>query len=179
MAPMYLESQVKLTGMYATFAPAIDFSGGKYGIGILSKEQPINTRAVALPGREEARALLVAEFEDYLFCATHFSLTPQDQLASATIIKDLFKDIKKPIFLAGDMNSTPGDSTQSALTSHFTALTDTTLFTHPANTPNVCIDYIYINKAHSDRFEVTKQAVIADSVASDHRPVQVVIRSKK
>ena len=47
---------------YASYAPAIDFEGGKYGIGILSRERPISVRQYALPGSEEARTLLVAEF---------------------------------------------------------------------------------------------------------------------
>ena len=52
-----------LTLMYYTYAPAIDYDGGKYGIGMLSKEKPLCYRYLPLPGREEARTLLVVEFE--------------------------------------------------------------------------------------------------------------------
>ena len=41
------------TQMVANYAPAISFQGGKYGIGILSKEQPLAIRTFPLPGREE------------------------------------------------------------------------------------------------------------------------------
>lgn len=63
------------TQMYACFAPAIDYDGGKYGIGLLSKKAPVHLQTIALPGREEARALILAEFEDYIYCCTHLSLT--------------------------------------------------------------------------------------------------------
>lgn len=82
------------TNMYATYAPAISFGGGKYGIGILSKEQPIRYRVAALPGREEKRTLLMAEFSSCIFCCTHLSLTKADRIASLEIIKreiDIFR----------------------------------------------------------------------------------------
>lgn len=60
-----------LTLMHHMYAPAIDYDGGKYGIGMLSKEKPLGYRYLPLPGREEARALLVVEFEKYIYCCTH------------------------------------------------------------------------------------------------------------
>ena len=70
------------TQMHASYAPAISFQGGKYGIGILSKEKPLNINTYPLPGREEERMLMVAEFENYFFACTHLSLTEEDRLAS-------------------------------------------------------------------------------------------------
>ena len=61
------------TQMYASYAPAIDYQGGKYGIGILSREKPLAVHRYAMPGREERRALIVAEFAEYIFCCSHFS----------------------------------------------------------------------------------------------------------
>ena len=70
------------TGMIPIFAPAIDFDGGKYGIGILAREKPISIKRVMLPGREESRVLLIAEFENYYFCCTHLSLTENEDRKS-------------------------------------------------------------------------------------------------
>ena len=53
--------------MHACCAPAIDFDGGKYGIGQFSKKAPIHLQTMALPGREEARTLILAELEDYIY----------------------------------------------------------------------------------------------------------------
>lgn len=56
------------TLMFPVYAPAINYDGGKYGIGMLSKEKPLSYRYLALPGREEERALLIVEFEKYIYC---------------------------------------------------------------------------------------------------------------
>ena len=55
------------TQMHACFAPAIEFEGGKYGIGLLTKQVPLRLQTIPLPGREEARTLILAEFEDYIY----------------------------------------------------------------------------------------------------------------
>ena len=52
--------------MHACFAPAIEFEGGKDGIGLLTKQVPLRLQTIPLPGREEARTLILAEFEDYI-----------------------------------------------------------------------------------------------------------------
>ena len=92
---------------YASYAPAIDLEGGKYGIGILSRERPISVRQYALPGSEEARTLLVAEFDDYVFASTHLSLTEADRMASISIIEEAAKKSGKPFVVAGDLNDKP------------------------------------------------------------------------
>ena len=55
------------TQMHACFAPAIEFEGGKYGIGLLTKQVPLRLQTIPLPGREEARTLIPEEFEDYIY----------------------------------------------------------------------------------------------------------------
>ncbi len=62
------------TDMTATYSSAIDFDGGRYGIGILSKEQPIAVKHIQLPGREEARTAVIAEFDDYVFLCRRLEL---------------------------------------------------------------------------------------------------------
>ena len=88
------------TQMHAYFAPAIDYDGGKYGIGLLTKEIPVSLKTMTLPGREEARALIMAEFDNYIYCCTHLSLTEEDRMASLELIKDFAAAHKKPFFLA-------------------------------------------------------------------------------
>ena len=78
----------RLTDMYGFFAAAIPYQGGSYGIGILSKEKPLSCRIIPMSGREEKRVMVIAEFENYVFCATHQSLTPLDQLLS---VKEIVK----------------------------------------------------------------------------------------
>mgnify|MGYP002245267639 CR=1 FL=1 len=93
-----------------------------------------------LPGREERRLLLVAEFKEYVMCCSHFSLTKEDQVLSVPIILDALKDIRKPLFLAGDMNSIQGSPTQNALQEKFMPLNNYKDNTIPGQSPNRCID---------------------------------------
>ena len=164
--------------MHAFFSAAIPYDGGSYGIGILSKEKPLAIRTLPMPGREEARTMIVAEFKDYVFCATHQSLTPEDQEASVPLILQATDSIGKPVFLAGDMNSHPYEKPQQLLREHFITLNDTTAHTFPADQPQECIDYIYAYAGNGHSFEVTQDTVIAEPKASDHRPVSVKVTIK-
>ena len=168
----------KLTGMHGTYAAAIPFQGGSYGIGILSREIPIKYKIIPMPGREEKRTLIIAEFKDYVFCATHQSLTPEDQLLAVPLIEKALQNVDKPIFMAGDMNSAPASVPQLELAKHFATLNDTTSYTFPADRPNRCIDYIYGYSKNGYRFDVQYRKVIEDTISSDHRPVQVIVQVK-
>lgn len=169
-----LEELGALTDMYYVYAPAIDFEGGKYGIGLLSGDLPVQFTSVPLPGREEERILLIAEFEKYVIFCTHLSLTPEDQLASIQIIQEQMMKIdgNKPIFLAGDLNALPDSKTISALKNDFSILGDTKACTFPADKPVQCLDYIMVapnNNVVQQKFSF----VYDEPVASDHRPVVV------
>ena len=171
-----LDTLRKLTGLHGFYAPSIPYQSGTYGIGLLSREKPLHVRTVPMPGREEARTMIVAEFRDYIFCATHQSLTPEDQLASVPLILQAIGSPGKPVFLAGDMNSQPQEKPQELLRRHFTALNDTAACTFPADRPHSCIDYIYALTDNGYRFEVVQDTVIAEPAASDHRPVLVTAK---
>ena len=164
------------TQMHATYAPAISFQGGKYGIGILSKETPLNIRTYPLPGREEARMLLVAEFENYVFACTHLSLTEEDRLASLDIIKSSVVKSNKPYFLAGDLNDQPDSKFIQALQQDFQVLTHIKKPTFPAPEPTETIDYIAAWRHGSNDFANLSAQVLEEPVASDHRPLSVQLR---
>ena len=51
------------TGMFPTYHGSISYQGGKYGIGILTRDKPLRTEALVLPGKEEARSLLIVEMK--------------------------------------------------------------------------------------------------------------------
>lgn len=164
------------TQMYATYAPAISFQGGKYGIGILSKETPLTIRTYPLPGREEARMLLVAEFKNYFFACTHLSLTEEDRLASLDIIKNSVGKSEKPYFLAGDLNDKPDSKFIQALQQDFQVLTHIKKPTFPAPEPTETIDYIATWKHGSNDFANLSAQVLEEPIASDHRPLSIQLR---
>lgn len=165
------------TRMFYTYGPSIDYQGGKYGIGILSKEKPIRHWMVPLPGREESRLLLIAEFDKYVMCCSHFSLTKEDQVLSVPIIFDALKDIRKPVFLAGDMNSEQGSPTQNELQKKFIPLNSYKANTIPSKNPNRCIDFIY-GFDNGNQYSVLWRQVLDEPVASDHLPLFVDVRLK-
>ena len=164
------------TQMNAYFAPAIDYDGGKYGIGLLSKRVPVRLKALPLPGREEARALLMAEFEDYIYCCTHLSLTEEDRMASLKMIKEFASACKKKFFLAGDMNAEPESEFSKDLQKDFRILSNPKQHTFPSPAPTKTIDYIVASKENAGGFAVTSAQVLDEPVASDHRPLVVNLR---
>ena len=167
------------TQMHANYAPAISFQGGKYGIGILSKEQPLSIRTLPLPGREEKRMLMIAEFKNYFFACTHLSLTEEDRLASLDIIKNNASTSNKPFFLAGDLNDTPDSKFIKSLQQDFQILTNTKKPTYPAPEPKETIDYIAAWKENTDNFANLSTQVVEEPLASDHRPITVTLRMAK
>ncbi len=160
----------ELTGMKPFFASTIDFDGGKYGIGMLCQEEPLGVKAYPLPGREEARALLVVEFKDYQFACTHLSLTEDDRLASINILNKLDPS-KKPLFIAGDWNDTPSSLFLKEMEQRFLVLSDTMDYTFPASEPNRTIDYLAVLKSWKDCIECRKVEVVNAPIESDHRPI--------
>lgn len=162
--------------MHANYAPAISFQGGKYGIGILSRKEPLSIRTYPLPGREEARMLMVAEFDDYFFACTHLSLTEEDRLASLEIIKKSASNSNKPFFLAGDLNDQPDSRFIQALKEDFLILTNIKEPTFPAPEPTETIDYVAAWKYSACHFANLSAQVLEEPVASDHRPLTVQFR---
>ncbi len=167
----------QLTGMYPEYFPAINFDGGKYGIGILSKEKPLAVQGYPLPGSEEKRALLVAEFQDYMFACTHLSLTEEDRLESLEIIGKIAAASQKPFYFAGDLNDTPGSPFLERLQKNFRILNDVKAQTFPAPLPDRTLDYIAVWKGTAPKLDVVSKEVVDEPMASDHRPVCVVLRT--
>jgi len=174
-----LDELAAKTGMYPTYGASIDFQGGKYGVGILTKEKPISWQKISLPGREERRSLLLVELKEYVVCCTHFSLTGEDRLASVDLINEATKAYAKPVLLAGDLNAEPGTAVTKKLEEHWTMLSNPMEMTFSANNPNRCIDYILLRKDANYRIASLESQVEAEPVASDHRPLWIKITLQK
>ena len=165
------------TQMHAYFAPAIDFDGGKYGLGLLTRHCPVRLQTIPLPGREEERALVLAEFEDYIYCCTHMSLTEEDRMESLKIVKSFTTPYKKPLFLAGDMNAEPESDFIKELQKDFQLLSNPKQHTYPAPEPKETIDYIAALKSNANGFALISAQVLNEPMASDHRPILVELRT--
>ena len=160
------------TGMYPTFGGAINYGGGKYGVGVLSKEKPLSYYRVPLPCSSEPRVMLVVEFENYYFCSTHFSLHLEYREKAAQIICDEAKRLTKPMFLAGDFNALRSESTMLMLAEHFDIFEKNgSQLTFPADTPTKEIDYICLYKDNGAVAVIGESYVQYEPLASDHRPI--------
>ena len=165
------------TQMHGYFAHAIDYDGGKYGIGLLTKQLPLRLQTLPLPGREEARTLILAEFTDYIYCCTHMSLTEEDRMKSLELVKAFTSSSTKPLFLAGDMNAEPESGFIKELQKDFQILSNPKQHTFPAPDPKETIDYIATLKQNAKGFAVISAKVINEPMASDHRPILVELRT--
>ncbi len=172
-----LDEIAKKTNMFASYSKSINYQGGGYGIGILTKEKPLRTIRVSLPGKEEKRSFLMVEMSKYIFCCTHLSLTQNDRLQSVEIINDFVARLhtNKPIFLAGDLNAVSSSAEMVAFTRDWNILNDTQQFTIPSSVPIKCIDYILVHRNSSEVIPMMSK-VENEPLASDHLPVWVKVR---
>jgi len=159
------------------YAAAIPFDGGKYGIGSLFKEQPLQFYNIALPGAEEQRTLQIVEFSSFVIFNAHLSLTEADRNRSGEIINAEKLKFTKPVFLTGDLNAEPTSTLITTFKKTWTHLSPDA-YTFPSTGPNEQIDYIFVSHEHASGFEIISSEVVRDSITSDHRPVIVRLRIK-
>lgn len=160
-----------LSQYYPVYGSSINYDGGRYGLGILSKQKPVGVRKVALPGREEARTMLVAEFQDVVLACTHLSLTDEDRMASAGLILAEAEGSTKPFLLAGDFNAVPESDFIKQIERGFIVLSPKDKHTFPARSPKACIDYIASFKGSGESLVLREAEVMPRGRVSDHLPV--------
>lgn len=177
-----LSEVAALTSMHPTYAASIDYRGGKYGIGILTREKPLSFRRVPLPCSSEPRSLLIVELEDYYYCCTHLSLHEVDRIESVRIITRELAQLDKPALIAGDFNALPNSLPMMAMQRQFDIFAKQgSPFTFPADKPEREIDYICLYKGAGDVAEVVSHTVVSAPVESDHAPIvaEVVVTPHK
>ncbi len=168
-----------LCKMHAYYSTAIEYDGGKYGVAILSRKKAIATYRAALPGREEKRTILIAEYPELTFACTHLSLNEEDRMASLEIIDSIAKECKKPFIIAGDLNDNPQSPFIKELSRNWKIIAPNEEPTFPADKPNVTIDYIAAIKECERDIESVDSKVIEEPTASDHRPIVSTIITKQ
>ena len=164
------------TGMFGIYGKSINYAGGYYGIGLLSKYPILRYERVLLPndGKTEQRSMLIADIElpggkVITFVNTHLEVkTAQMRIEQVQFINEYLKDCPNQLFLAGDMNAIPDTEEMEMLRQCWSDLTDR-VFTYSTSKPQIKIDYIYTKPA--ENVELLGTAVKEDVKLSDHFPV--------
>ena len=164
------------TGMFGVYGKSIDYAGGFYGIGLLSKYPILKYERVLLPndGKTEQRSMLIADIElpggkVITFVNTHLEVkTAQMRIEQLKFIEDYLKDCPNQIFLAGDMNAIPLSEEMAMLRESWQDLTDE-VFTFHSSRPQMKIDYIYTKP--SENVQLISTGVQEAVKLSDHFPV--------
>ena len=164
------------TGMFGIYGKSINYAGGYYGIGLLSRYPILRYERVLLPndGKTEQRSMLIADIElpdgqVITFVNTHLEVkTAQMRIEQVQFINEYLKDCPNQLFLAGDMNATPDTEEMEMLRKGWTDLTDR-VYTYSTSKPQIKIDYIYAKPA--ENVELLGTAVKEDVMLSDHFPV--------
>ncbi len=171
------------TGMFGLYGKSIDYKGGYYGIGILSKYPIIRSERVLLPndGKTEQRSMLVADIElpdksIVTFVCTHLEVKSSEmRVDQVKFINKYLRRNKHQIILCGDMNSEPDAKEMEILRKTWADLTDE-VKTFSVKKPSIKIDYIYSKP--KDRVELVRTQVMKDVKFSDHFPVISYIELK-
>lgn len=163
--------------MQGIFGKAMNYDGGEYGEGVLSKISFYATHNHALPyseGNEPRAALetiLILQNGDTLsFIGTHFDHLedPRDRILQANKINQIFAKTPYPSILAGDLNDQPNSDAIEILKTFWTPSYDpeNMEYTYPSDQANKKIDYIMFYPEH--KWRVIESKTICDEIASDH-----------
>lgn len=154
------------------FGKAIEFDDGTYGVGVLTREPPLSTKSIALPG-DEPRLLLMVEMKDYVLACTHLDLEEKPRMESVPLIIDEAKLWQKPFILAGDFNDSIDSPLLQKITKYFT-INSGDEATFPADEPNERIDFVAT--FNTCKVKTLESVVIEEKEASDHRPLLVKLQ---
>ncbi len=163
-------------------ALAINEGKGEYGIAAFSPHPMRLVREIRLPvpANHEPRLALVLKIDaprPYYFIVTHFSYDgeyPDSETNRVEAVKVITAAVKEgkyaPAIMVGDFNSFPDAPCLNAARREWTICNDVNPeLSFPSDTPNQLIDYICCYPKAA--FKVDGVRVIAETMASDHRPV--------
>lgn len=173
----------KLTGLHGAFCKQLDFEGGEYGQAVLSRFPVGAPKVHVLPGEPQRETRIAGAVEVRLgaggptvaFVTTHLHhIKDEFRQRQAAKLDELFGASKVPVVIAGDLNANPDSKPLELLAKNWEpAGTGKPLLTYPTEKPAKQIDYVLHRR--SDKFKVTEARVLDEAVASDHRPLLVVL----
>lgn len=173
------------TGMFSLYGKSINYRGGYYGIGILSKYPYIEMSKIMLPCPQqdkEQRVMLQAKFEingkdTIVFASTHLDyFSAETRYMQVGAIREVLEQSIYPVILGGDFNARPDSKEIKNGMRTWKLLTDDQN-TIPSHAPKYKIDYIF--GYPKTRWSVFNSQAI-HSLLSDHLPIisEIVLINK-
>lgn len=169
-----------LTDMEPLFGQFMEFQGGHYGMALLSRLPILDWTNHQLPPGAEPRSALTARLKlpgsgrEVVVSGIHFYQTEEERLAQAQSLMEALEGEEGLVILAGDFNSTPGSPVMQLLETEWAqAHKEGSPFTFPANEPAREIDFMMVRPKGA--FRVLEHRVLDEEVASDHRPIFLVL----
>jgi endonuclease/exonuclease/phosphatase family metal-dependent hydrolase len=169
-----------LTGLESTFGGFMDYQGGHYGMAILSRHPILEQTNHRLPGGSEPRTALEVRVclprsgKEVALVGIHLYRTEEERLAQARTLMGALHGNEGLIILAGDFNSTPGSPVMELLSTRWTITPKSgPSLTYPSPAPSREIDFVLLPPDSGVR--VLEHRVLDEDVASDHRPVFIVL----
>lgn len=165
-------------GLQHAFGGFMAYQGGQYGMGILSRFPIRRVIPVRLPDGNEPRIALAAELDapgvgPLMVVNVHFDWVASDsfRIVQATALTRFLDSLPIPYILLGDFNDEPGSATLALFHARAREASKPAgdRFTFSSTEPVKEIDFIF--GAPAGRWGSDSVRVIAETVASDHRPV--------
>lgn len=172
----------KLTQLKFVFGKAMDLEGGEYGQAILATAEPTNPTIHPLPSNGESRialsAVVTTPIGQLTIASVHLDFQDEArQHAQAQVCAAALLTAPHPVILAGDFNAKPDSRTLANFAQAPWSIVpkEGQPATQPAGNPTTEIDYIVLRGLQA----VKPATVVAEAVASDHRPVLGVVALPK
>jgi len=168
----------ELLGMNHAFGGFMEYQGGNYGMAILTHCEIRRIEPVRLPDGNEPRVALTVEVADVdgnpaTVIDVHFDWVEDDgfRFTQAGEVARHLDGLEGRWILAGDFNDQPGSRTLNLFHERATEALKPPgrRNTFPSEAPRREIDFIFF--APAGTWSVRSVDVIAETVASDHRPV--------
>ena len=169
-------------GLNHAFGKFMDFQGGGYGLGVLSRFPITRSQELRLLEGNEPRVALAVDVRlpdgrDLTIVNVHFDWVRDDgfRFAQAQQVAEFLDALTHPYVLLGDFNDEPGSRTLGLFTTRAAeaAKPPDNRLTFSSTEPAKEIDFIFM--APRDAWTVSEVRVIDEKMASDHRPLLGVL----
>lgn len=176
----------KALSLNHAFGKFMDFQGGGYGMGVLSRYPIDLAEEVRLPDGNEPRVALsvrvkLPDGRPLTIVNVHFDWVQDDgfRYAQAQALTRHLDALTMPYVLLGDFNDVPGSRTLALFRSRAGEATkpSSNRFTFSSTQPAKEIDYVFFAPAAAWR--VGDVTVVDERVASDHKPLVAVLDLRK